>query len=257
MFAIFKKTPSLLGVDISGNTIRLIELDKKRQVKLCAVGSKALLPANTSSKNAAIAMPHSTVIFKTIELDSNLSAYEIETYINANCQKFIGLPAEKIKLDYRTAKHIKGQKTKIELFATRTEWVEEKIAFLKSVNLNVVAVDIDSYALLRAVKQQESLFGTTAIANVNQTDSIFFVTANNKIIFYKETTSIDACLELYNSTNNSPIQRLIFIGELANTELKEDIQKIAGFPCVIMSSLPKIENCWLGYGLALRNFCRD
>jgi Tfp pilus assembly PilM family ATPase len=261
---LFKKKQSLLGVKISGNTVSLLELDTKKQIKAYAVSSnskleialqQALAQMNTNVKNAAIAMPHCAVIFKTIELDPSLSDYEIESYIFANCQKLIGLPLEKIKLDYRIAEKNKRQKTKVELFATRAEWVEEKITLLKAANLEVVAADIDSYALLRAVKQRESLFGVTAVVYAAQTNFIFFVTNKNQIIFYKEAAKIGECLELYKTTENDPIQRLLLIGDLAGEELKISVQEVVDFPCSLLDSNEKWS--WLAYGLALRGFNND
>lgn len=257
----FKNKTALVGVDLieSSNTVCITELDKKGQIKTEAICSstnieialsQALDKANPSISKAAIAMPFSAVILKSIEFDNKISELEIEAYILANCQKIIGLPAAKINLDFNINKHLPKNKTKVDIYATRAEWITAKTSLLTKASLQVVAADIDSFALLRAVQQQENIVGITAIASFTPDGIVFFITDNGQIAFYQKITSIEEGLERYNASNYGPIQKIFLLNNTNSSEQLVQTQKAAGIPCALLTA--NFTSSWLSYGLALR-----
>ncbi len=56
--------------------------------------------ANPQTTNAAIAVPTSTVIHKTIEMDADMSDDEREVQIRVDAEQYIPFPLDEVSLDF-------------------------------------------------------------------------------------------------------------------------------------------------------------
>ena len=120
-----KKTTALLGIDISSSSVKLLELSKqgdkykveryasrplpegavveKNITNLEVVGEEVLKLATlvkTTSKLAAVAVPGSSVITKTIEMNASLSDSEMENQITIEADQYIPYPLEEVNIDF-------------------------------------------------------------------------------------------------------------------------------------------------------------
>ncbi|GAB3474533.1 pilus assembly protein PilM [Azotobacter salinestris] len=172
-----KKAGSLLGIDISSTTVKLIELSRsgnryrveayaveplpanavveKNIADLDGVGqtlSKVLAKAKTGTKNAAVAVAGSVVITKTVEMDAGLSEEEMETQLKLEADQYIPYPLEEVAIDFEVQGVLPRSPGRVEvlLAACRKENVEAREAVLALAGLTAKVVDVEAYAMERA-----------------------------------------------------------------------------------------------------------
>ena len=164
---------SLLGIDIKQGFIRLVELSYRNhqyQLEYCAnftlehcltseeevirTLKNILNKVQLKSKNGAIALVHSEVVTKEVEVNSNLSSEEIVEFLGFNIERYVSGTKDSISFDYQAigdgAKE-NGCKT-LQLVAVQEERADKLVNLLKSVNLSPKIIDLDIYALERAAK---------------------------------------------------------------------------------------------------------
>lgn len=163
---------SLLGVDLGSSSVKILSLSQ-HGTQFCIDGygyeqlppnaletasdlvlsaiRKILLNINSSAKIAAIAVPDSEVLSKTIQLVDNLTPLEIEELIFLEVDKHFGFQPHKLNLDFV----IKGPSKSlgmldILILATNEEFVRKRVDILDKAGLETKIVDIESYALALA-----------------------------------------------------------------------------------------------------------
>ena len=112
MLSRLTKKSAFAGIDLEGDSAKLIGLTKIKnnfRIAACAVGTaqnivaalqKTINAAQIKIKTAAIAIPYSAVIIKTISLDASLQEHEILHYLNVNMEKYTGALAQNINMDF-------------------------------------------------------------------------------------------------------------------------------------------------------------
>ncbi|EKE01667.1 MAG: type IV pilus biogenesis protein PilM [uncultured bacterium] len=211
IFQSFKpKIKHLLGVDLSSNSIRLVELSgfgSGYQVEACinialdtSASDDVVIEALKKTfeqkliktKNVAVALPHAAIVFKEIKIASGLTDKEIENFLQFNMEKYVGETAENISFDYQIIEMpIKnGGQMALQLVVARREHVEKLIKPLWAVNLSPRVVDVDSSALERAVRRQlKDIVGLVAIINIDN-ESILIVVIDRKKIIHTQKSPL-------------------------------------------------------------------
>jgi Tfp pilus assembly PilM family ATPase len=217
---LFKKPKRLLGIDITANAIRLIELSYPRPnnykieaclnialeahcsedviiEKLKEIAAKNLI----KTRDTAIALSHAAVIFKELDISFALTAKEIIEFLKFNIKKHLSESGElgeadeligNINFDYYIDPATKTkQHAKIKVFATKSFQVARYLEILKKANFCPKIIDINSYAAARAIfRQVEDVFKPIAVININY-ESILIVIINNKKIIYAHEDFVD------------------------------------------------------------------
>lgn len=210
------KQTSLLGIDISSSAVRLLELSKlqeryvinayayellpeevdeeKKTEAVADVIKQALKNAKTKTRRAAIAVPDSSVITKIIQLDKGLVDEDMEELVALEADKYIPFSLEDVSLDY----NILGESAKGEAYvdvlvvASRSENVNAKVELLSQCGLEVVVVDVESYATERACdlladslpKKGENQ--TIAVVDIGELNTKLTVLHNMTTVFARE-----------------------------------------------------------------------
>jgi type IV pilus assembly protein PilM len=205
---IFKpKIKRLLGVDIRTFSIHLVELscfESNYQVEASeslmldtAVSDdvvidelkKKLRQRQGAPPNVVSALPHSAIIFKEVKIDRGLTDKEIENFLQFNMEKHTGKAANNISFDYQiieTPSAIK-KRVMLRLIVAQREQIEKRTKLLRAANLCPKIIDIDSYALERAVRRQFKEFpGLIAIVNINREAVLIVVIDRKKIVYVHE-----------------------------------------------------------------------
>ncbi|HEY9200184.1 MAG TPA: pilus assembly protein PilM [Gammaproteobacteria bacterium] len=179
MFQLKRKKPTLLGIDISSTSVKLVELSKtdsgyrveslaveplpinavteKNIEDVEAVGetlSKALKKSGTRCKLAALAVPGSSVITKVITMPANLSDSEMETQIELEADQYIPYPLEEINLDFQVLGETRGNPDTVDvlLAASRSENVETRTAIAEIAGLTTKIIDVEAYTIEKATQ---------------------------------------------------------------------------------------------------------
>jgi type IV pilus assembly protein PilM len=214
-----KKAHSLLGIDISSTSVKLLELSRtgnrfrvesyaveplpanavveKNIAELEGVGhalSRVLAKARTGTKAVAVAVAGSAVITKTIEMDAGLSDEELETQLKVEADQYIPYPLEEVAIDFEVQgiSPRNAERVEVLLAACRKENVEVREAALGLAGLTAKVVDVEAYALERAFTLltpqlaggSEAL--TVAVVDIGATMTTLSVLHNGRIIYTRE-----------------------------------------------------------------------
>lgn len=214
-----KKANTLLGIDISSTSVKLLELSRsggrykveayaveplppnavveKNIVELEGVGqalSRVLVKAKTNLKSAVVAVAGSAVITKTIEMEAGLSEDELENQLKIEADQYIPYPLEEVAIDFE----VQGlsarnpERVDVLLAACRKENVEVREAALALAGLTAKVVDVEAYALERSYALLSSQLGadtdqlTVAVVDIGATMTTLSVLRNGRTIYTRE-----------------------------------------------------------------------
>ncbi|MFN3581846.1 MAG: pilus assembly protein PilM [Pseudomonas sp.] len=214
-----KKANTLLGIDISSTTVKLLELSRsgnrykveayaveplpssavveKNIVELEGVGQaleKVLARSRTSLKQAAVAVAGSAVITKTIEMDADLDPDEMEEQIKLEADQYIPYPLDEVAIDFE----VQGpsprnpERAEVLLAACRRENVDIREAALALAGLGARVVEVEAYAMERACELViDQLDGdrdemTVAVIDIGATMMTLSVLSKGRIIYTRE-----------------------------------------------------------------------
>lgn len=214
-----KKASSLLGIDISSTSVKLLELSRsggrfrveayaveplpanavveKNIADLEGVGqalARVLVKARTSTKGVVVAVAGSAVITKTIEMDAGLSDDEMENQLKVEADQYIPYPLEEVAIDFEVQGYSTRNPERVEvlLAACRKENVEVREAALALAGLNAKVIDVEAYALERAFGLLAPQLGqsdaslTVAVMDIGATMTTLSVLHNGRIIYTRE-----------------------------------------------------------------------
>ena len=212
-----KPSKGLIGVDISSTSVKLLELSvkngrywvesyglvplqensvvEKNILNPEAVSDaleRAISLANPRSAVAAIAVPTSMVIHKTIEMDADMSDDEREVQIRMDAEQHIPYPLDEVSLDFEVLSDRLPNPNRVNvlLVATRTENVEARVDVLEYAGLSPRVADVDSYALERAYSVFADTLpvgaNTVAVLDIGHTMTTLSVMQHGKIIYTRE-----------------------------------------------------------------------
>lgn len=212
-----KPSKGLIGVDISSTSVKLLELSvkngrywvesyalvplpegsvvEKNILNPEAIGGalgRALNLANVQSNAAAIAIPTSMVISKTIEMDADMTDDEREVQIRMDAEQYIPFPLDEVSLDFEVLpdRLVNPNRVNVLLVATRLENVEARSEVLELAGLTPKIADVESFAMENVYKVFADTMpmgvNTVGILDIGHTMTTLSVMQNNKIIYTRE-----------------------------------------------------------------------
>jgi len=213
-----KKSNTLLGLDISSTSIKIVELSavgngyrldnyairplpgnavvEKNISDVDAVGEaidSAISLMKPSRKEAAVAVAGSAVITKTIEMNAALTDAEMENQIVVEADQYIPYPLDEVSIDFERQKLSERNPDLVEvlLAACRRENVEARVAALELGGLEAKVVDIEAYAIERAYTLLAEQIGTeddntVAIVDIGAVMTSLNVILKGKTIYTRE-----------------------------------------------------------------------
>ncbi|MGW8368198.1 MAG: pilus assembly protein PilM [Gammaproteobacteria bacterium] len=171
------KQKSLLGLDITTSSVKLVELaqsgsqfrvesysaeptppnsvNEKAIIDAEAVGEavrRAVKRSGAKSREAAVAISVDAAITKVIQLPASLSESELEGQVELQADQYIPFPMEEVSYDFEViGPSVKDPDTRdVLLVASRTENVEQRQAAVEAAGLVAKVVDVESFALENA-----------------------------------------------------------------------------------------------------------
>ncbi len=244
MFERLKHNTGFVGLDISGNTARLVELQKIQQgyrVTACAVVTAAnadlalqqLRQQYHKKIKAAAAIPYSKTLIKTLSLDAALTELEIQRYLQANIQKYTGIAAANLNMDFEilgpNPKH--ADQVDIEVVATKKDQVVDRLSMAQKAKIKIAALDVDIFALQRAAMLQPRE-QVTAIINFAGQHCLLGVLKQQRLLYIKEiklTNQANAAkliyqaLQMFCAAQHTTIEAIILGGDITFAAKLPDI----------------------------------
>ncbi|MBT0569456.1 pilus assembly protein PilM [Curvibacter sp. CHRR-16] len=176
-----RKSPPLIGLDVSTSSVKLVELDSDRSGRLvlerCALEPlergcitdgniekfddvadairRVVKKSGTKAKNVAMALPPSAVITKKIILPSGLSEIELEQQVETEANQYIPFPLDEVALDFCVVGPSSSSPGDEEVLiaASRKEKVQDIQGLAEAAGLTPMIVDIESYASRQATQR--------------------------------------------------------------------------------------------------------
>jgi len=164
----------LLGIDISSSSIKVVELGRDRAGRLtlerCALEPlerdwvtdgnidkfdevaealrRAVKKSGTRTKNAALALPSSSVITKRISLPGDMSDQELEIQVESEAAQYVPFSLDEVSLDFCVIGPNKNNPGDIDVLiaASRKEKVQDRQGLAEAAGLKTVIMDVESYA---------------------------------------------------------------------------------------------------------------
>lgn len=218
MVAFGKKATTLLGVDISTTSIKILQLSpngnkykvenyivrplppnsvvEKNISDIDAVGeciAQAISILKPPVKDAAVAVAGSAVITKTIEMNAALTDTEMENQIVVEADQYIPYPLDEVSIDFERQELSERSPDMVEvlLAACRRENVDARVTALELGGLTAKVVDIEAYAIERAFTLLVEQIGsddeqTVAIIDIGSTMTTLNVILGGKTIYTRE-----------------------------------------------------------------------
>jgi type IV pilus assembly protein PilM len=226
VFQLKRKKPSLLGIDISSTSVKVVELSQtdagyrveslaveplpanavteKNIQDVEAVGDsliKALKKSGSKCKLTALAVPGSSVITKVITMPASLSDSEMESQIELEADQYIPYPLEEINLDFQVLgeTHNNPDTVDVLLAASRSENVEMRTAVAEIAGLTAKLVDVEAYTIEKATRlltpsvkpvqtndDEKPESFIIAVLDVGATMTSLNVMENNELIYTRE-----------------------------------------------------------------------
>ncbi|MBS7779705.1 pilus assembly protein PilM [Acidovorax sp. CCYZU-2555] len=180
--SLFSRQPaSLLGIDISSSSIKLVELGRDASGTLVlercnieplergwiADGNiekfddvaealrRLVKKSGTRSKNVAMALPPSAVITKRISLPGEMSEQELEVQVEAEANQYIPFSLDEVSLDFCVIGPTANSPGDVDVLiaASRREKVQDRQGLAEAAGLTPVIVDIESHCARLAARR--------------------------------------------------------------------------------------------------------
>ena len=216
-----KKANTLIGIDISSTSVKLLEIGKNgNRYRVESYGVEPLPPnavveknindaeavgevikrvvakSRTSVRQAAVAVAGSAVITKTIQMTADLSDQELESQITVEADQYIPYPLDEVSIDFEVQGPSEQNPDQVDvlLAACRKENVELREDSLEIGGLEAKIVDVEAYAMERAFELIESQLDadvdagerTVAVVDVGATMTTLSVLTDGKTIYTRE-----------------------------------------------------------------------
>ncbi len=171
-------TTPLVGVDIAPDAVRIIELQASARglriahhaelpldasawqaamegepQALTEALRRAVQASGTRLRNAALALPASAVITRTLSLPQPAHDEELELLVEADAAQSLPFPREEISLDFSLLGPSANDEGMVDvlLVAARSERIAQRVAWAEAAGLDPLVVGVESQALVAAI----------------------------------------------------------------------------------------------------------
>jgi type IV pilus assembly protein PilM len=214
------KSPSLIGVDISSTSIKLVELSDagngayrleryavetlpKDTVTDGNIGNldqvsealrRAIKRLGSHNRKIALALPAAMVITKKIIVPSGQKEEELELAVEAEANQYIPFALDEVNLDFQILGPSPTNPEEVEILiaASRKEKVEDRVAIAEAAGLKPLVMDVESYATQEAFR----LIAPTlpvggrdqniALVDIGAHVTHFYVLRNDQFLFSRD-----------------------------------------------------------------------
>jgi type IV pilus assembly protein PilM len=194
LFNKFKKKPPGIGIEITPERLNLAQLARQGQAyklaKYCSMEipegvfeegriadspmlaeliREFLAQHKIKTKLVATAVPMREAVIRIISLPAELSDHELKDMVlNHEAALYLPYPREEVDLDYQKLGYFEDddgiEKVQVLLVATRQEVTDAYVSTFKQAGLQIDVLDINSFALIRTMREQLRQFGSKEAA---------------------------------------------------------------------------------------------
>ncbi len=209
-----QKSKAVVGVDIGTHSVKVVELAGSLSNPRVVAWGVAPLPMGAFSENAitnaeliadvlsgllvssgvkgtdvAIAVSSSHAITKVLGMPADMNDLDLEEQISIEALHFIPYPIDEVNLDFEVLgpSTSNEEENEVLLVACRRTIVEDYIDLIEDLDLSLEYVDIDTYALERVYRSQNSLGSNSdepvAIFDIGSSSSHLMVVDHERVLY--------------------------------------------------------------------------
>jgi type IV pilus assembly protein PilM len=214
------KSPSLIGVDISSTSIKLVELSDAGngayRLERYAVETlpkdtvtdgnianldqvsealrRAIKRLGSHNRKIALALPAAMVITKKIIVPSGQKEEELELAVEAEANQYIPFALDEVNLDFQVLGPSPTNPEEVEILiaASRKEKVEDRVAIAEAAGLKPLVMDVESYATQEAFRLVAPTLPVSgrdqniALVDIGAHVTHFYVLRNDQFLFSRD-----------------------------------------------------------------------
>ena len=208
------KSKAVVGVDVGTHSIKVVELSGSPANPRVLAWGVAPLPADAFSENAiakpddvaevlnslfvksgikasdvAVSISSSHAITKVLGMPADLSEVELEEQVSIEALHFIPYPIDEVNIDFEVIGQSATNELENEvlLVACRRTIVDSYIDLIESSGLTLKYVDLDTYAIERVYRSQNTLGSNSnepvAIFDVGSSNSHLMIVDDERVIY--------------------------------------------------------------------------
>jgi type IV pilus assembly protein PilM len=220
-----RRNRRLIGIDINFacGTVKMLELRHGKcgyvvercsvvEANPCAIGCgdnglgdyaeqmlttlKKMAVSAVDQAHVAVALPLSAVISKEIMVSLELRGAKLEEFLQMNLEKYIGCDAHEVRFDYQVLGRQQNMQ-QVFLVACRKMWIEKTMRVLQGAGIAAKIIDVDAYALARAVHFMLSALDAAAkdvaVFNIEYKSlTVCFLRSDNIVHAHSEVINLPA-----------------------------------------------------------------
>lgn len=256
-------TGSLLGVEITSDAIRMLHLRRQRggcrvmgwaqerlgaapgsplggdQMECLVAGLRqAHARCRTSQCRVALALPASQVICKVCRLPAELPGHGVEAALLAQAEQLFPFPVEDLALDFQVHGPCAEDTGQVEVLvvACRQSQLDPLERVFAQAGLQLVAVEVDSFALRRALVPEPQA-GVTTLLQLEPDEVILHrwqggrVPHRQRIAVPALTRWAEAVDGLWQSAAQATPEQVVLFGSAADEARAADLSERLGVKC--------------------------
>lgn len=207
---------SIVGIEINADFLKVLEIhshessltvkhfgmasvpegavnknDIKDPLILGQILKEVFVKSKISTKNIALSVPRSSAIIKDITVDSRLTPAEIESRIWIEAKRLFPNLIEDIYLDYINMGPLADNPMRLEIILTacRKDQIHPYYEIMRVAGLNPAIIDLNSYALLRALKmitKSQMSLQTIALLNISSSLITLIIIHEGTLVYTHE-----------------------------------------------------------------------
>ncbi len=262
MFNFFSNHQPAFGLDISGSSLKILQLERsgsevKLQAYTDAVLPKGMLSNDTfvdgkgfvqilkqnlaktqhgqlRGNHAIISLPESKSFVRVIQIPQ-MSDTEAEAAVPVEAESFIPLPVDQVYLDWQKIGD-NGDKMNILIVASPKEFVDQYLSFLDAAGIKTAALEVESQSCLRALLPPGGK-DTALVVDLDAYRSSL-VMVEEGVLQFTSTVPIAG----NNFTEN--IAKILGVSSIKAEEIKKKIgiANTADYPNIKIALLPALNN---------------
>lgn len=215
-----KSSTPAVGIDISTSAVKVLEMTKGRgSYKVTRYGfeplprnvvvehaitdievvadavQKAVKRSGTRRKHAVVAVASSHVITRVVTIPADLKDSEVEEQVNLEADHQIPYALDEVNMDFEVLGRAPGDNAtdnEVQITACRKEIVDDWVSVVEGAGLKVAVVDVDSYAVSRALKMFKTALPDSgkdkviAVLDYGDTTTHLDVMYNDRLIYSRD-----------------------------------------------------------------------
>jgi type IV pilus assembly protein PilM len=213
------KPRSILGIDITSTAVKVLEISGDRDCLCVESYGREVLPPNaldghvikdidavaacikrvfnriqTHCKQVVLAVPDAAVISKTVQINDGMSEQEMEELVVIEADKYIPYPLDEVNLDFEILGKSEKNSAMVDVLivASRAENVNNIVETVARAGLEVIAVEVESFAVERAAQllakdlPAAGQDKTVAIIDIGATYTHLFVLHGMELVYSRD-----------------------------------------------------------------------